>query len=107
MITTNKTDFFREPNHFDLLTQKVLPEICERGKPLLIWSAACSTGEEPYTMAMVLSEYATNNPGFRFRILATDISTEVLERGGRVSLYGGGRGAGACCHAEEVPDAQP
>ena len=50
------------------------------GKQFLIWSAGCSSGEEPYTMAMVLSEYARTHPGFHFRILATDISTTVLEK---------------------------
>lgn len=80
VITTNKTDFFRESNHFDFLVQKVLPEFNRSGKALSIWSAACSSGEEPYTMAMVLSEYAEKHEGFRFRVLATDISTEMLER---------------------------
>lgn len=80
VVTTNKTDFFREPKHFEYLTQKALPDLAERmnGQPLLAWSAGCSTGEEPYTLAMVLSEYAETHPGFRFRILATDISTKVL-----------------------------
>jgi chemotaxis protein methyltransferase CheR len=80
VVTTNKTDFFREPKHFDFLVEKMLPEWSERnpGKHFLIWSAGCSTGEEPYTMAIVLSEYALAHPGFRFRILATDISTIVL-----------------------------
>ena len=83
VVTTNKTDFFREPGHFDFLVEKALPELTARdagGRPLLIWSAGCSTGEEPYTLAMVLSEYALTHPGFRFRILATDISTTVLEK---------------------------
>jgi chemotaxis protein methyltransferase CheR len=82
VVTTNKTDFFREPGHFDFLVEKALPELTARagGRPLLIWSAGCSTGEEPYTLAMVLSEYAVTHPGFRFRILATDISTHVLEK---------------------------
>jgi len=82
MVTTNKTDFFREPDHFDYLTQKVLPEWVQRhpGHKLSVWSAGCSSGEEPYTLAMVLSEFALNSPGFDFQILATDISTRVLEK---------------------------
>lgn len=81
-VTTNKTDFFREPGHFTLLAEKALPEIAARaeGRPVLVWSAGCSSGEEPYTLAMVLSEYAEAHPGFRFRILATDLSTRVLEK---------------------------
>jgi chemotaxis protein methyltransferase CheR len=82
VVTTNKTDFFREGGHFEYLTQTAVPDMSERsgGRPLLVWSAGCSTGEEPYTLAMVMSEYAEGHPGFRFRILATDISTEVLKR---------------------------
>jgi chemotaxis protein methyltransferase CheR len=82
MVTTNQADFFREPDHFDYLTQKVLPDWCSRypGARLAIWSAGCSSGEEPYTLAMVLSEFALSNPGFDFQILATDISTRVLDK---------------------------
>jgi chemotaxis protein methyltransferase CheR len=82
VVTTNKTDFFRESGHFDFLVDKALPEITERspGRQFLIWSAGCSTGEEPYTMAMVLSEYALTHPGFRFRVLASDISNLVLAK---------------------------
>jgi chemotaxis protein methyltransferase CheR len=82
VVTTNKTDFFREPGHFDFLVEKALPELTEStyGRQMLIWSAGCSTGEEPYTMAIVLSEYALTHPGFRFRILATDISNLVLAK---------------------------
>jgi chemotaxis protein methyltransferase CheR len=82
-VTTNKTDFFREPAHFDYLVKLALPDLVKRkepGKPLLIWSAGCSTGEEPYTLAMVLSEYAAVNPDFRFNILATDLCTTVLAK---------------------------
>jgi len=82
-VTTNKTDFFREPQHFDYLTKKAIPEIVRgrgTGRPLAVWSAGCSTGEEPYTLAMVLSEYAKTSPGFRFKLLATDICTTVLEK---------------------------
>jgi chemotaxis protein methyltransferase CheR len=80
VVTTNKTDFFREAGHFDFLVEKALPELTERnsGQQFAIWSAGCSTGEEPYTMAIVLSEYALAHPGFRFRVLASDISTTVL-----------------------------
>jgi chemotaxis protein methyltransferase CheR len=82
VVTTNKTDFFRESGHFDFLAEKALPELMERiaGRQFLIWSAGCSTGEEPYTMAIVLSEYALTHPGFRFRILASDISNLVLAK---------------------------
>lgn len=82
-VTTNKTDFFREPDHFDYLSERVLPELVSlfgSGKKLKVWSAACSTGEEPYTLAMVLSEFAESCPGFGFSILATDISSAVLEK---------------------------
>jgi len=80
-VTTNKTDFFREPKHFDYLTEFVLPEFYQskQNKKFKIWSAGCSTGAEPYTMAMLLNEFALNHPGFQFVILSTDISTEVLE----------------------------
>jgi chemotaxis protein methyltransferase CheR len=90
-VTTNKTDFFREPAHFDYLCANVLPELVNayglglRSK-LKVWSAGCSTGEEPYTLAMVLSEFASGCPGFRFSILATDISTQVLEKA-KLGIY--------------------
>jgi chemotaxis protein methyltransferase CheR len=80
-VTTNKTDFFREPDHFEFLTSRAVPEMIQRnpsGRPLLVWSAGCSSGEEPYTLAMVLSEYVNAHPGFRFRVLATDLCTTVL-----------------------------
>jgi chemotaxis protein methyltransferase CheR len=83
VVTTNKTDFFREPDHFDYLVQKALPDLiarngCERS--VMVWSAGCSTGEEPYTLAMVMNEFGQTHPGFHFRVLATDISTEVLAK---------------------------
>jgi chemotaxis protein methyltransferase CheR len=82
VVTTNKTDFFREPGHFNFLVEKALPELAERiaGRPFVIWSAGCSTGEEPYTMAIVLSEYSLAHPGFRFHVLASDISSIVLSK---------------------------
>jgi chemotaxis protein methyltransferase CheR len=83
-VTTNKTDFFREPKHFDILTQVVLPQIYRPSRfghhrPLAVWSAGCSTGAEPYTLAMVLNDARNHYPDLNFRILATDISTRVLD----------------------------
>lgn len=82
-VTTNKTDFFREPKHFEYLVETALPTIMKQkngGRPhhLLCWSAGCSSGKEPYTLGMVLSEFARHHPGLGFTILATDISTKVL-----------------------------
>lgn len=84
-ITTNKTDFFREPSHYDYLCRQVLPKLLSResfsgASPLRIWSAACSSGEEPYTLAMVLSEFAEQSGGFHYQIHASDISTKVLKK---------------------------
>jgi chemotaxis protein methyltransferase CheR len=83
-VTTNKTDFFREADHFDYLLNRLLPEVTEErgigfGRPMQFWSAGCSTGEEPYTLAMVLEEFKHVAPGFSYAILATDISTRALE----------------------------
>ena len=78
-VTTNKTDFFREPKHFEYVERVVLPEMLAAGhKKLRVWSSACSTGAEPYTMAMVLQEFASVNREVDYRILATDLSTDVL-----------------------------
>jgi chemotaxis protein methyltransferase CheR len=84
MVSTNKTDFFREPVHFDFLHSDVLPELLFGERPnrqIRIWSAGCSSGEEPYTIAISLSEFMSQNPipAFDFSILATDISTRVLK----------------------------
>lgn len=81
-LTTNKTEFFRESHHFDLLEHEIVPALVARaghsGKPALrIWSAGCSTGQEPYTLAMVLSEIPALQ-GWDVRILASDIDTRVL-----------------------------
>ena len=83
--TTNKTDFFREPSHFSLLTQKLVPALLPRraasSMPLIkIWSAASSYGAEPYTIAMVMQELVRARSGFRFAVLGTDISTRVLSQ---------------------------
>ncbi|MBU3917236.1 chemotaxis protein CheR [bacterium] len=84
-ITTNKTDFFRENEHFEFLVSNALPTIISSWKGscknLNVWSAGCSTGEEPYTLAMILSDFAERNRtiNLSFSILATDISPEVLK----------------------------
>lgn len=89
-VTTNKTEFFREPEHFDLLVERVIPALLERRhggeRHLKLWSAACSTGPEPYTLAMVLNEQARMARGLRYSILGTDISTEVLAKA-KLGIY--------------------
>ena len=94
VVTTNKTDFFREPQHFEFLVREAIPTMRQiRGagdsplNPFRIWSAGCSTGEEPYTMAMVLHDYATANHGFKFSILASDICTQVIQKASS-AIYG-------------------
>ncbi len=87
-ITTNKTDFFREPVHFERLVDTIIPDLLDttgagRSRPLDVWSAACSSGPEPYTLAMVLSDVAAQRPGFRFSIGASDISHDILQAAAR------------------------
>jgi len=79
-VTTNKTDFFREPAHFDFMRDIAVPELFGRARksPLKVWSAACSSGMEPYTIAMVLDDMVRAGKEFQFRILGTDISTNML-----------------------------
>jgi chemotaxis protein methyltransferase CheR len=81
VVTTNKTDFFREPHHFNFLSEALLPQLINSGqRNLKVWSSACSSGEEPYTLAMVMQEFAAKEPGFSYEILASDISTSVLQK---------------------------
>ncbi|MGY2199399.1 CheR family methyltransferase [Pseudomonas gingeri] len=76
LLTTNETYFFREPRHFEFLKETVLPQL--RGHaPVRIWSGACSTGEEPFTLAMVLADSLGARP---WEILASDISARVLDK---------------------------
>ena len=78
-VTTNKTDFFREPKHFDYLVGTALPQMRDAGiDRLRVWSAACSTGAEPYTLAMLLDAFAQDRQGPDYGILATDLDSEVL-----------------------------
>ncbi|HWU19102.1 MAG TPA: CheR family methyltransferase [Devosia sp.] len=86
-VTTNKTDFFREPEHFDYLEEAIVPRLLadrRENQPLLkIWSAASSNGAEAFTIAMVLADLAAQRSDFRYSILGTDISTAVLAQGAR------------------------
>ena len=86
-ISTNKTDFFRERAHFEYFKKQIVPTLGKQAKVehrlLRIWSAGCSTGKEPYTLAMVLSDCKREKTLGEFSIIGTDISTEVLEAGRR------------------------
>jgi chemotaxis protein methyltransferase CheR len=83
-ITTNETRFFREPRQFEFLAQEVLPRFAaaaaagERPRRIRAWSAACSTGEEPYSIAMTLLAHCPPSAGWEVEVLATDLSTRVL-----------------------------
>ncbi|MBA5802554.1 CheR family methyltransferase [Rhizobium changzhiense] len=80
VVTTNKTDFFREAKHFDYLQSVALPAIANSGvRTIRTWSSACSMGAEPYTMAMVLAEFAEGRNDVSYSVLATDLSTDVLQ----------------------------
>jgi len=84
-VTTNKTDFFREIEHFHFLSQTALPRLTAgggfEGEPLRVWSCAASTGAEAYSLAMTLADFAARTRCLRFSVLATDICREVLETG--------------------------
>ena len=81
VVSTNKTDFFREPMHFDFMRDHILPET--KSDSLKIWSAAASSGEELYTISIIINEFNKKNPLQKksFSILGTDISTDILKKG--------------------------
>jgi len=87
LISTNHTRFYREPDHFTYLTEKILPGLIPRlhaeRSPLRIWSAASSSGEEPYTLAIVLSEYLRAHPSLDWKIEASDISRSIIAKAER------------------------
>lgn len=83
VVSTNKTDFFREPVHFDFLNSHVLPEYIVKNRlnyNMKVWSAGCSSGEEPYTIAITLNEFKKSNQRFDYSITATDISSQILQK---------------------------
>jgi len=81
-ITTNLTSFFRESHHFEYLANTVLPELekNKKNKRIRIWSAGCSSGEEPYSIAMTVQDYFANKPGWDIKILASDLDFDMVER---------------------------
>jgi len=86
VVTTNKTDFFREPVHFDFLNSTVLPNHIngnQSREAFKIWSAGCSSGEELYTISMILNEFKRSNVSFNYSMLGTDISKNVLSKAAR------------------------
>jgi chemotaxis protein methyltransferase CheR len=85
-VTTNKTEFFREPDHFRFLAERTLPELAAAGigmggRAAKIWSTAASIGAEPYTIAMVMAEFSRANTGWRGMVVGTDICTDALQKG--------------------------
>lgn len=100
-VSTNFTCFFREANHFSFLTSTALPALLQdsakKKREITLWSAACSSGEEPYTLTMVMDDFFAAHPGWRWRIMATDISTRVLAQA-QTGVYTGDR-------IEKVPQA--
>lgn len=118
-ISTNVTHFYREPKHFELVTQLVKAWLDKGQTKFRFWSAASSTGEEPYTLAMTLAECFEGHSGIDWKILATDISTRVLNIAKRGEYPAGrigdippalltryfdkqGRGADATYQAKEI-----
>jgi chemotaxis protein methyltransferase CheR len=89
-MTTNETSFFRDHHPFDALRHQILPDLIQSRsttRTLNLWSAACSTGQEPYSLAMLIREHFPNlGEGWRVRVLATDLATRVLDRARRGSF---------------------
>ncbi|RKX82815.1 MAG: chemotaxis protein CheR [Spirochaetes bacterium] len=83
-VTTNKTEFFREPRHFEFLSKSALPLLMNTysigiDRPTRIWSSGCSTGEETYSLAILLNEFAEKHSGYKFTVIGTDVSEASLQ----------------------------
>ena len=100
-LTTNKTSFFREPQHFDYL-RRILPGLVAAKSRIRIWSAACSSGEEPYSIAILLREEIPAIDRLDVRILATDISAQILAKAKRGCLRAGDHSRSARLHPAQV-----
>lgn len=86
-LTTNFTHFMREPDHFEFLGRNVFPQAAKDGdNPFRVWSAACSSGEEPYTLAFHLAEFGSKHSSFDWNVTASDISTKVLDKA-KLGIY--------------------
>jgi chemotaxis protein methyltransferase CheR len=94
LITTNHTHFFREREHFEILSRQLLPTLAARaskdGRPLQIWSAAAASGEEPYSLAIAIAEFARAQPLPGWRVYASDISRRMVDRC-RLGIYEAGK----------------
>lgn len=92
-ITTNLTSFFREEHHFEYLKNTVFPSLLEKNaatQKIRIWSAGCSTGEEPYSIAMVVREFFEDYDGWDVKVVATDLDSNVIDKG-KAGVYDIGR----------------
>ena len=85
-ITTNKTDFMREPAHFEYMVHEALPELVKTRSKIELWSAACSSGQEPYNMAMFMEEFIQRSKPIEYHVVATDISKSSLQKA-REAVY--------------------
>jgi chemotaxis protein methyltransferase CheR len=94
LITTNHTHFFREREHFEILSRQLLPALAARaskdGRPLQVWSAAAASGEEPYSLAIAIAEFARAQPLPGWRVYASDISRRMVDRC-RLGIYEAGK----------------
>lgn len=82
-LTINVSEFYRNPNQWDVLEKDIIPSLLSKKKELNLWSSACSTGEEPYSLAMLMTKFL---PLYKIKILATDIDEEAMNKA-KVGLY--------------------